>query len=46
MEKTQVKAYGALSATAPLHEMNIDRRELRGCDIEFEVLYCGICHSD
>lgn len=46
MEKTQVKAYGAESATAPLHEMNIYRRELRGCDVEFEVLYCGICHSD
>ncbi|MFV0365897.1 MAG: NAD(P)-dependent alcohol dehydrogenase [Mangrovibacterium sp.] len=42
----QVKAYGAPSATAPFKEMNIARREVMAQDVEFEVTYCGICHSD
>lgn len=45
-ENRQVKAFGATSATNPLKEMTISRRALRDCDVEFEVLYCGICHSD
>ena len=46
MGNTQIKAYGATSATTPMHEMNITRRDIRPCDVEFEILYCGICHSD
>ncbi len=42
----EVKAFGATAATNPLEEMIISRRELRANDVEFEVLYCGICHSD
>ena len=42
----EVKAYGTNAVSAPLHELTITRRTLRPHDIEFEVLYCGICHSD
>lgn len=41
-----VKAYGTEQIGKPLHEMNIKRRALGKNDVEFEVLYCGICHSD
>lgn len=46
MDTKQVKAYGTVSATAPLQEMTIDRRTVQPHDVEFEILYCGICHSD
>jgi uncharacterized zinc-type alcohol dehydrogenase-like protein len=46
METKIVKAYGTEAANKPLHGMNIKRRELLPHDIEMEVLYCGICHSD
>lgn len=42
----EVKAYGTNAVNAPLHELTIQRRDLRPQDLEFEVLYCGICHSD
>ncbi|KFF04125.1 NAD(P)-dependent alcohol dehydrogenase [Flavobacterium reichenbachii] len=42
----QTKAYGTTSAAEPLKEMLIDRREIQAHDVEFEILYCGICHSD
>ncbi|WP_333660879.1 NAD(P)-dependent alcohol dehydrogenase [Chishuiella changwenlii] len=43
---TEVKAYGTASADAPLQEIKINRRALQAHDVEFEILYCGICHSD
>ncbi|MFV0469326.1 MAG: NAD(P)-dependent alcohol dehydrogenase [Dysgonomonas sp.] len=46
METKQVKAYGKESVTQPLHEMTINRRVIQPHDVEFEILYCGICHSD
>jgi uncharacterized zinc-type alcohol dehydrogenase-like protein len=41
-----IKAYGKEAIDAPLHKMNIQRREIQPQDIEMEILYCGICHSD
>ena len=41
-----VKAYGTEALNVPLHSMNIKRRELLPDDVEMEILYCGICHSD
>ena len=41
-----VKAFGAGSKTAPLAELSIPRREPLPDDVEIEVLYCGVCHSD
>ncbi|MEP0710699.1 NAD(P)-dependent alcohol dehydrogenase [Algoriphagus sp.] len=46
METTTSKAYGSEAEGTPLHEMEIKRRELLPTDVEMEVLYCGICHSD
>lgn len=41
-----VKAYAATSATAPLALHPITRRQLRPDDVEIDILYCGVCHSD
>jgi len=46
METTNVKAYGAQSKEASLEQLNIVRREVTAKDIEIEILYCGVCHSD
>ncbi|MBL6448495.1 NAD(P)-dependent alcohol dehydrogenase [Fulvivirga sp. 29W222] len=46
MGVTQTKAYGADSAETPIHDMEIKRRALLYNDVEIEILYCGICHSD
>ena len=42
METQNVKAFGTNSTTAPLKEMNIERREALPKDIEIEILYCGV----
>lgn len=46
METTNVKAYGTEAADAALKELNIDRRTVTPKDVEIEILYCGVCHSD
>ncbi|WP_310558152.1 NAD(P)-dependent alcohol dehydrogenase [Flavobacterium sp.] len=46
MKTTNVKAFGTKAADAPLNEMTIDRRDVTAKDIEIEILYCGVCHSD
>lgn len=46
MNSKPVKAYGTTAVEEPLHEMTISRRTLQAHDVEFEILYCGICHSD
>ncbi|MFV8343634.1 NAD(P)-dependent alcohol dehydrogenase [Flavobacterium sp. XS2P39] len=46
METTNVKAYGTVAADAPLKQMDIQRRNTTAKDIEIEILYCGVCHSD
>ncbi|OUL29473.1 hydroxyacid dehydrogenase [Nostoc sp. RF31YmG] len=40
------KAYAAVSATSPLSSTTIDRRDLTEHDVQIEILFCGICHSD
>ena len=40
------KAFGATSATAPLGPLTIQRREPLPTDVEIDILYCGVCHSD
>ncbi|MGN6400919.1 MAG: NAD(P)-dependent alcohol dehydrogenase [Flavisolibacter sp.] len=42
----QVKAFGTKAATAPLNPLNIQRRTPTAHDVEIEILYCGVCHSD
>src|SRR5579871_2956989 len=46
MNTTPVKAFGSASAEQPLKEMTINRRAIQAHDVEMEILYCGICHSD
>lgn len=42
----KAKAYGASSATSPLAHLAIERREPLAKDVEIEILFCGVCHSD
>ncbi|KUJ50844.1 NAD(P)-dependent alcohol dehydrogenase [Chryseobacterium sp. JAH] len=46
MDTYSVKAYGTESKEADLKEMTIERREATPNDVEIEILYCGVCHSD
>ncbi len=41
-----VRAFGTTAPEADLQQMNIYRRALTSKDIEIEILYCGVCHSD
>jgi alcohol dehydrogenase (NADP+) len=41
-----IPAYGARAAKALLEPLKIERRKPRPHDVEIEILYCGICHSD
>lgn len=40
------KAYAVASATSPLALSSIPRREPTDRDVEIDILYCGVCHSD
>jgi len=40
------KAYSAASATSPLASTQIKRRAPTEHDVQIEILFCGICHSD
>ena len=39
-------AYAAQSPKTPLAPFNIQRRDVRPNDVQLEILYCGVCHSD
>jgi uncharacterized zinc-type alcohol dehydrogenase-like protein len=43
---TTAKAYAAGSATSPLGPFEIERRAAGAHDVQIEIAYCGICHSD
>ncbi|GAB2515242.1 NAD(P)-dependent alcohol dehydrogenase [Lysobacter humi (ex Lee et al. 2017)] len=40
------KAFGAHAADRPLEPMDIERRAPGPRDIQIDIAYCGICHSD
>jgi alcohol dehydrogenase (NADP+) len=40
------KAYSAASASSPVAATTIPRRDPAGHDVQIEILFCGICHSD
>ncbi|HLZ87776.1 MAG TPA: NAD(P)-dependent alcohol dehydrogenase [Puia sp.] len=46
METKQVNAFGTGAADKPLQSVQIRRRMVGAHDVEMEILYCGICHSD
>lgn len=40
------KAYAATSATSPMAEITVPRRDPKPSDVKIEILFCGVCHSD
>ena len=42
----KTKAYAALNEKDPLVPFQFERRDLRPNDVQIEILYCGVCHSD
>lgn len=46
MNTINVKAFGAESKEADLEEITIARRTVTANDVEIDILYCGVCHSD
>ena len=40
------KAYGAHAGTQPLESLDIARRAPGPHDVQIEIAYCGVCHSD
>jgi uncharacterized zinc-type alcohol dehydrogenase-like protein len=42
----KAQAYSAASATSPVASTKISRRDLTERDVQIEILFCGICHSD
>ncbi len=40
------KAYSAANATSPMASTKITRRDPNEQDVQIEILFCGICHSD
>jgi uncharacterized zinc-type alcohol dehydrogenase-like protein len=42
----KTKAYSAASATSPLASTTIARRDGTARDVQIEILFCGICHTD
>jgi uncharacterized zinc-type alcohol dehydrogenase-like protein len=43
---TKTNAYAAYSATTPLAPYTFDRRDPGPHDVQIEILFCGVCHSD
>lgn len=46
MKTYNIKAFGTSAPEADLKQMNINRREVTAKDVEIDILYCGVCHSD
>lgn len=42
----EVRSYAAASAKSPLKPFAIQRRDPGPRDVQIEILYCGVCHSD
>ncbi|MAN58953.1 MAG: hydroxyacid dehydrogenase [Flavobacteriaceae bacterium] len=42
----EVKAYAAHSEKEDLKPFTLERREVLPDDVELEITYCGVCHSD
>ena len=43
---TLAKAYAVSSPTAALAPFQVERRAVGAHDVQIEIAYCGICHSD
>jgi uncharacterized zinc-type alcohol dehydrogenase-like protein len=43
---TNTQGYAAYEATTPLRPFAFERRDPGPTDVEIDILYCGVCHSD
>ena len=43
---TKALGYAALDAESPIVPFTFERREVRPDDVQMEILYTGVCHSD
>lgn len=43
---SSTKAYAAHSATSPLAPFSFERRDPGPADVQIDILFCGVCHSD
>jgi alcohol dehydrogenase (NADP+) len=43
---SKAHAYAAFNAKEPLGAFELERREVGPTDVQIEILYCGVCHSD
>ena len=43
---TVAKGYAAQDAHSSLAPFQFERRDLRPHDVQFDIMYCGVCHSD
>jgi len=41
-----IKAYGAHAGNEPLEPMDITRRVPGAHDVQIDIVFCGVCHSD
>ncbi|MGB3074477.1 MAG: alcohol dehydrogenase catalytic domain-containing protein, partial [Chitinophagales bacterium] len=46
MEARNIKAFGTEAADALLQPLRINRRKPTAHDVEIDILFCGVCHSD
>jgi len=46
MHTHKVKAFGTEAPENDLELLTIERREIQPKDVEIDILYCGVCHSD
>ena len=42
----KAKAYAAVDEHSPLAPYDIERRQPGPHDVQIEIAYCGVCHSD
>ena len=43
---TKTHAYAAHGPTTPLAPFDLERREIGPGDVQIDILFCGVCHSD
>ena len=41
-----IVAWGAHAADRPLESLQIERRAPAAHDVQIDIAYCGVCHSD
>jgi uncharacterized zinc-type alcohol dehydrogenase-like protein len=46
MAHMKAKSFAAKAVTTPHEYFEFDRREPSDSDVEIEIHYCGVCHSD